>query len=141
MRKVYFVILLTFFISACGINSGSGTSSISNNPNNNKPDPNKHIEPGTNLIFMCLDTFNETTMTLISIWYSNAPLWDISGSENDRNGNRISVINDFTGEADKIQDHVMIVKNGVNPYAKIVQNGTNHAMLYGRGRNMQCTFN
>lgn len=140
MRKMYFfVILVSYLLSACG-NSSSGPNSGANNPDENKPTSSKHIEPGANLTFTCLDTFNETTVILASIWNTSDSSWNILLSEYDKQGNKINEQTALIGNPDAIQEWQMNVKNGSQFFAKISQDGKDQATFYGASRNMDCTF-
>lgn len=135
MTKAYFLVFLTFDMSACGNSSGTGTDD--NNPN--KPAASKHIEAGTNLTLACSDTFNDTTVVLSSVWNQTMQAWDITAEEINRSGQTINEQRNLIGTPDPVQDWQMNIRNGAQHFAKVAQNGANQAMFYG-SRNMQCVF-
>ena len=141
MRKSFlFVLLVSYLLLGCKNSSSQEPNFGINNPGDNKPATIKHIEPGTNLIFTCVDSFNETTVVLASLWNISDSSWSILLSEYDKQGNKINEQNSLIGNPDAIQEWQMNVKNGSQNFAKISQAGEDQAIFFGASRNMDCTF-
>ncbi len=136
MKKICFVMFLAFVVSACGNDSKSGGKPGPNPPN--KPGAAKHIEPGTDLTFTCIDTFNETTVTLHSKWNSTNTIWAITAEEFNSRGQKINELKNLIGKP--VQEWQMDIKNGSVHFGKMAQDGADQAMFYGASRNMECTF-
>jgi hypothetical protein len=138
MKRIFLLFLLACTISACG---NSSTSENNSNDPNNKPAAVKHIEPGTDLTFTCVDTFYKKTVLLHALWNSASLIWELTAEEFDSQGTKISEMKSLIGNPDAVQKWQMTIRNGSDYFGKLAQNGSDQAMFYGPKSNMQCSFN
>lgn len=135
MRILSFILCMATLTSACDKSSNANTQ-------NNPPPPNvkNKIEPGNTLSFMCSDSFNKTTVSLISAWDANSLTWLVFIEEFDGAGNQVMKLDNLVGAPDDIESLHMNITNGVGAYAKIIQVGESEALYKDGNRVLNCSF-
>ena len=136
MRLFSFTILVGFLISACSKNSNSGNSQPPQTP----PLVKSKIEPGNSFSLLCLDSFNKTTVSLVSVWVATNMQWTVYLEETDGSGNQVFELNNLAGFPDKVESLHMDIEDNLGSYAKVIQINESQAQYTDSNRVLSCSF-